>query len=59
MANVKDKTGGSMQVGDLIYDKTHNQYAIYLNDGGYAGWITVIRESGEKCQVIDVYWEAA
>ena len=48
-----------MQVGDLIYDKTHNQYAIYLNDGGYAGWITVIRENGEKCQVLDLYWEAA
>ena len=47
-----------MKAGDLIYDKTHNQYAIFL-DGGYSGWITVIRESGEKCQVIDIYWEAA
>jgi len=47
-----------MRVGDLIYDKIHNQYAIVLSDGSYAGWITVIREDGTKCQVIDAYWEA-
>jgi hypothetical protein len=43
--------------GELIYSNHDDEYAVFLNNAGYDGWITVLKSDGEKCQVQGCWWK--
>ena len=44
--------------GDLIYNEKFDEYAIYISQSNWAGWIRVcLVSTGEKTQVHDNIWE--
>ena len=43
--------------GDLIYSNHDDEHAVFLNNAGYDGWITILMENGEKAQVQGCWWE--
>ena len=44
-----------MQVGDLIYCEHDDEYGVFLDEGLFTDWITILSE-GEIMQVQAHYW---
>ena len=48
----------SFNKGDLIYNERFDEYAIYIGQCNWVGWIRVcLVSTGEKSSVHDYIWE--